>query len=171
MIAKKIQDAFCRQINAELYSAYLYLSMSANFESLNLPGAASWMRAQAAEELGHAMKFFTFVVRRGGTVTLDAIAKPKARWATPLAAFEDAYKHERKVTGMIDKLVDLAAQQQDHASRIFLEWFVTEQVEEEATAGRIVEQLRMIGAAKAPLLMLDRQLGARGASGTESQER
>lgn len=165
MIAKKVQDAMGAQLNAELYSAYLYLSMSASFEAMDLAGAASWMRAQASEELGHAMKFFSFIVERGGTVTLSAIEAPKTEWPSALAGFQDAYKHEQKVTGMINDLVNLAGAQKDDASVAFLQWFVAEQVEEEATADKIVQKLKKIGAVKPPLLILDKQLGQRNAEG------
>jgi len=163
MIGKNMQDAINDQINAELFSAYLYLSMSAQFESMNLRGMAKWMRVQAGEEVAHAVKFFDHVCERGGKVALAAIDKPAVKWATPLAAFTAAYKHEQKVTALIGKLVDLAAAEDDHASSVFLQWFVSEQVEEEATASAIVEQLKLVGDQSEPLLVLDAELGRRGA--------
>ncbi len=161
MICEKIQDAFNNQLNAELYSAYLYMSMSADFEDKNLKGFAAWMRVQAMEEFAHADKFYRFIIDRGGKVKLTAIDGPETEWATSLAVFEAVYAHERKVTGLIDDLVDLAASQRDHAAGIFLQWFVTEQVEEEASASGIVRKLQLIGESGNALLMLDRELGAR----------
>ena len=161
MINKKVEKAFNDQINAEIYSSYLYLSMSAYFDSLNLAGFGSWMRVQAQEELVHAMKFFTFIRDRGGRVTLAAIEGPATKWDSPLKAFEDAYKHETKVTERINNLVDLATQVKDHASVAFLQWFVTEQVEEEASADAVIKKLTLIKDSAPLLLMLDRELAAR----------
>lgn len=161
MISDRIQEAFNKQIVAELYSSYLYLSMSAYFESINLKGFANWMRCQAQEELVHAMKFYTFVNERGGTVKLEAIAGPPTEWATPLAAFHDAYAHEQKVTGLINNLVDLAIAEKDHASNAFLQWFVTEQVEEEASADEVIKKILLAGEHGGGMFMLDRELAAR----------
>jgi ferritin len=161
MIGKKIQDALNQQINAELYSSYLYLSMAAHFESENLSGFAQWMRAQSAEETGHAMKFFDFVIERGGDVSLAAIDGPPTEWASPLAVFEETLKHEQKVTGLINDLVDLARSEKDHAAEIFLQWFVTEQVEEESSVEDALHKLRLAGDAPNLLFMLDRELGGR----------
>jgi ferritin len=161
MIGKKIEDAFNGQLNAELYSGYLYLSMSAYFQSINLEGFAHWMRVQAKEEQAHAMRFFDHIVERMGRVSLGAVEKPPAEWKSPLAAFEDASKHEQKVTGMIHDLLGLAAKESDPAAHAFLQWFVTEQVEEEANADRIVQQLKMIADAPQGLIMLDRALSER----------
>ena len=161
MISEKMQDAINEQINAELYSAYLYLAMNAYFESANLPGFANWMRVQTQEELTHAMKLYDYVNERGGRVTLKAIAQPPVEWDSPLAAFEAAYKHEQKVTGLINELVNLAIAQKDHAANTFLQWFVNEQVEEEKSADEIVQKLRLTGEAPAALFMLDQQLGQR----------
>jgi ferritin len=163
VISEKIQAAFNKQTNAELCSAYLYLSMAAWFESVNLRGAASWMRAQAKEELAHAMKFFAYVNERGGRVLLAPVDGPPTEWKTPLAAFEAAYAHERKVTGMINDLVDLAAGEGDHAAGSFLQWFVNEQVEEEASADEVVQKLKLAGDSPNGLLMIDRELAQRGA--------
>ena len=137
MLSSNMKKALNDQINAELYSAYLYLSMAAYFEDTNLPGMAGWMKAQAQEEVGHAMKFYGYVFDRDSKVELKAIDGPKTKWASPLAAFEDAYKHEQKVTGLIHKLVDLANKEKDHATRSFLNWFVDEQVEEDASTKMI----------------------------------
>jgi ferritin len=161
MISHEIQDAFNEQLNAELYSAYLYLSMSAYFESMNLKGFANWMRCQAQEEMVHVMKFYSFINDRGGRIVLSAIEGPAVKWDSPLAAFEDAYKHEQKVTGLINNLVDLAMQQKDHAAGTFLQWFVTEQVEEEASADAVVQKLKLAGDQGAALFMIDAELAAR----------
>lgn len=161
MINEKIQEAFNEQVNAELYSAYLYLSMSAHFQSMNLPGFANWMRCQAQEELVHAMKFYTFIHDRGGKVALSVIEGPPTEWESPLDAFEDAYRHEQKVTGMINNLVDIALQERDHAANAFLQWFVTEQVEEEASADAVVQQLKIAGDQGSGLFMIDRELATR----------
>jgi ferritin len=156
-----IQDACNKQINAELFSSYLYLSMSSYFESQNLPGMANWMRVQAQEETTHAMKFFDFVNERRGRVVLTGIGSPKTEWASPLEVFEDAFKHECGISARINSIVDIAIAENDHATRAFLEWFVTEQVEEEATADEVVSKLKMFGDNKMGLAMLDKELGGR----------
>jgi len=161
MLNHKIQDGFNKQLNAELFSSYLYLSMAAYFESLNLRGMANWMRIQAEEENTHAMKFFDFINERGGKVVLAQIDAPPVEWSSPGAAFEAAYQHECKVTGLINELVDLALREKDHAANAFLQWFVTEQVEEEASVLEITEQLKLAGGQGAMLFMLDRELGQR----------
>jgi len=161
MFNPKIEEAFNRQINAELFSSYLYLSMSAHFESRNLKGMANWMLIQAQEENAHAMKFFDFINERGGKVVLTAIDAPKVEWSSPLAAFQDAYQHECKISAMINDLVDLAVNEKDHASNAFLHWFVTEQVEEEASVLEIAEKLKFAGDQGGVLFMLDRELGQR----------
>ena len=160
-ISKKMQEALNKQINAELYSAYLYLSVVAYFESMSLSGFAHWMKEQAKEEIEHAMKIFNYVFERGGEVKLTEIDKPKANWDSPLAAFENAYKHEQHVTALIHKLLDKARAEKDHATDVFLHWFVEEQVEEEASAQEIVEKLKMIGSMKPALIVLDKKLGKR----------
>jgi len=142
MIKKKIENALNKQTNAEMYSSYLYLSMSAFFESANLKGFAHWMRIQAQEELVHALKFFDYVHGRGGTVTLTAIDAPPIKWQSPLAVFDHVFEHEQKVTGLINDLVDLAISENDHATHNFLQWFVAEQVEEESSADEIVHKLK-----------------------------
>ena len=161
MLNPKIEQAFNEQLNAEAYSAYLYWSMSAYFESMNLKGFASWMRIQALEEMTHTEKFFNYVNERGGRVRLAAIDAPAVEWDSPLAAFEAAYGHETIVTGRINKLVDLAVAESDHASQIFLQWFVSEQVEEEASADEVVQKLKLIGDATGALFMVDQELGQR----------
>jgi ferritin len=161
MLSKKIENAINKQINAELWSAYLYLSMSAHFESINLGGFANWMRVQAQEELGHAMKFYHHVIERRGRVTVAAIAAPSISWKSPLNAFEDAFKHEQKVTGMINDLANMAAGEKDHATANILQWFIDEQVEEELSTDAIVQKLKMIGTNTGGLYMLDRELAQR----------
>lgn len=156
-----MQEALNKHINAEVYSAYLYLSMSAHFQAANLPGFAHWMRVQAREELSHAMKFYDHVLERGGTVTLQPVEAPASRWDSALAAFEDAYRHEQKVTGLINQLVDDAVQTRDHATNAFLQWFVSEQVEEEAAAEAIVQRLKLVGDSPGGLFMIDHELGER----------
>ena len=164
MLNPKIQEALNKQINAELFSEYLYLSMSAHFEAESLKGMAQWMRVQAGEEHGHAMKFFNFINDRDGRVTLTQIEAPKTQWKSALDVFEDALKHEQKVTGLINDLSNLAYAEKDFASHDFLEWFVREQVEEESVARTIVDQLKLIGGDGTGLYMIDQQLGQRGAA-------
>ncbi|MFN2389626.1 MAG: ferritin [Actinomycetota bacterium] len=163
MPSKDLQDAMNTHLNQELYSAYLYLAMAANFEAANLPGFAGWMRAQAKEEYAHAMKFWDYIYDRGGRVTLLAIAEPPAKYKAPLDAFQKAFDHEKEVTRAIHELYGRAVAEKDYASEVFLQWFVSEQVEEEKSAGQIVDTLKMVGDSMASLLMFDRELGARGA--------
>jgi ferritin len=161
MLSEKMEKALNDQINAELYSAYLYLSMAAYFDSAGLDGFANWMRIQFQEEQLHAMKLFDFVTERGGRVVLGAIDKPKMEWDSALAVFEDTFAHEQKVTGLIAKLVDLARKESDHATDSFLQWFVAEQVEEEASADKVRQSVKMIGDAGNGLYMLDREMAQR----------
>ncbi len=161
MLSDNMQEAFNRQLNAEMFSAYLYLSMSAWFEGINLKGMATWMKFQAQEELMHSLKFYDQIHERGGTVALTAVDAPQTEWASPLAVFEATYEHEQKVTAMINDLVDLSIAESDHAANAFLQWFVSEQVEEEDAANGIVEQLKLIGDDRGALFMIDRELGQR----------
>lgn len=161
MLKKKVLDALNSQLNAELYSSYLYLSMEAYFESIDLSGFANWMRAQAQEELMHAMKFYDYIVRRGERVTLSAIEGPQVEWKSPLAVFEHVYEHEQKVTRMINDLVDLSTSESDHASVNFLQWFVAEQVEEEESANGVLQRIKLTKDSKSGLFMLDSELGQR----------
>ncbi|HEC82682.1 MAG TPA: ferritin [Thermoplasmatales archaeon] len=161
MLSKKMLRALNKQVNAELYSAYLYLSMSAYFESINLKGFANWMRVQAQEEVTHAMKFFDYINERGGKVEMMAIEKPPTEWNSPLHVFEETYKHEINVTNMINELVNLAVEEKDHATYNMLQWFVAEQVEEEASADEIRQQLSLIGKDGRGILMIDRELKGR----------
>ncbi len=163
MLNPEIQDAFNKQINAEFFSAYLYLSMAAHFEAQSLEGMASWMRVQAQEETGHAMKFFNFIAERDGRVTLTQIESPKTEWKSTPEVFQDIYAHEQKITGMINELSNLAASSKDHAAHNFLEWFVAEQVEEENTVRTIVDQLKLVGDNGVGQFILDGQLGQRTA--------
>ena len=161
MLSDRMEKALNDQINAELYSAYLYLAMAAYFESINLGGFGNWMRIQAQEELTHAMKFYDFVYERGGRVSLAAVDAPPKEWDSPLAAFEGAYAHECKVSAMINDLVNIAIEEKDHATNNFLQWFVSEQVEEEASADAVVQKLKLIGDHGNGIFMLDRELGQR----------
>lgn len=161
MIGEKMQSAINKQINAELYSSYLYLSMSAYFSSENLAGFANWMRVQAQEELMHAMKFFDFINERGGKVTVEKIDQPAVKWENPKAVFQNVLDHEIHVTKLINDLVNLAIEEKDHASNIFLQWFITEQIEEEASAEEVLTKLKMIGTDATALYMLDNELAAR----------
>jgi ferritin len=161
MMSKKMEKALNEQINAEAYSAYLYLAMAAYFEAENLPGLASWMRIQTQEETAHALKFFDFVNERRGRVVLKGIDQPQKEWKSPLAAFEAAFEHEQLVTGRINDLVNLAVEEKDHATGAFLQWCVNEQVEEETSVDRIVQMLKMAEKAPGAMFMIDRELGQR----------
>jgi ferritin len=161
MISKTIETALNKQINREFYSEFLYLSMAAYFETLFLKGFARWMRVQAGEEHAHALKIYEFVIVRGGRVTLEAIEAPKTKWASPGKIFEESYAHEQKVTGFINGLVDLAIKENDHATFEFLQWFVREQVEEEANASDILSQINIVGDIAGHLFHLDHILGKR----------
>ena len=161
MVAKKVQDAFNTQIGEEMESAYLYLSMAAWFESRGLDGMAHWMKAQAIEEIMHAMRFFVHLGSRGAKVALPALKKPEGEWASPLAAFKAAYAHEQYITGKINALVDLATAERDHAANMMLQWFVNEQIEEEQQTLKVAETLSLLGESGDGLLLLDRELGTR----------
>ena len=161
MISRKMQDAINKQIVAELWSGYIYLSMAAYFDSMSLKGFAGWMRNQAMEEQVHAMKFYNYVNDRGGKVKLGAIEAPPTAWKSPQDAFQYGLKHEGKVTALINNLVDLAAKEKDHASSSFLQWYVDEQVEEEASFGGIVDKLRLVAGTKNGLFMIDKEMAAR----------
>ena len=166
MVSEKMQAALNGQLNAELYSSYLYLSMNAYFKSINLEGFANWMHYQAQEELAHTMKFYDFIIARGGRVKLAQVDSPPSDWVSPLAVYEATLEHEQKVTGLINDLVEMALDEHDHATNIFLQWFVTEQVEEEENVGGVLEQLKLMGEAKGGLFMINRELAKRGAGGT-----
>lgn len=161
MLSPKIEKAFNEQINAEMYSSYLYLAMAAYLHEANLPGFAHWMNIQAQEELFHAMKFYNYVVERGGRVELEAIAKPPVSWDGPLAVLLATQEHESMVTARINDLMDLAIAEKDHASVSFLRWFVDEQVEEEDSVQTLVQRLKLIGSDGGALYLMDRDLAAR----------
>jgi ferritin len=163
MIKSNLENAINNQINAELYSSYLYLSMSAFFETKSFTGFAKWMAIQSQEEYAHAIKLFTYLIQKGGKVKLSKIDEPKQEWKSLLDVFEDTYEHEQKITSCINEIVDLALQEKDHATVSFLNWFVTEQVEEEAVAQKIIDDLKLLGDNNNGLFMMDRELGQRAA--------
>jgi len=169
MLSETMEKALNKQIHAELYSSYLYLAIAAWFHDQNLDGFGSWMEAQAMEEYEHGMKLFHHVLDRGGRVILEAIDKPTERWDSPAAAIKAVADHERHVTGLINDLADLAAREKDHATGVFLHWYISEQVEEEATADRLYHQTAMLDGSPHGLLMLDRELAGRG-GGTEDED-
>lgn len=161
MITQVMQDAINKQISREFYSANLYLAIAAYYHSMNLNGFANWMRIQAQEEMQHGMKFFDYLLDRDGKVEIGTIDSPPTEWKSPLDAFENALEHEKTITKHINELADLAFEQKDHATSNLLQWFVDEQVEEEATTGEIVDRLKLAGDAKSPLFMLDSELKGR----------
>jgi len=161
MLSKKLEEALNKQINAEYYSSYLYLSMSTYLESVNLSGMAHWMRAQSREELEHVTKFNRYIVERGGRGTVKAIDGPPTEWKSAKMVFEEGLKHEQKVTAMIHALMELAMSEKDFAAQNYLQWFVNEQVEEEAHAEAIVQNFNMVGDGGTALYLLDKELGAR----------
>ncbi len=160
-LSQTLQDALNEQLKQELYSSYLYLAMAAYCDAKNLPGFAHWMLLQADEERAHAMRFFTFIQDRGGRVTLKALPGPPSDFASPLEVFEQALAHEQEITSLIEQLYQRAAADQDQATQIFLQGFISEQVEEERTASQIVETLKMAGDNRAALLLIDRELAQR----------
>lgn len=161
MFPKAVQDAMNKQINHELFSSYLYLSMAAHFEKESLPGFAKWMVAQSNEERVHAMKFYEFIYDRGGSVTLEAIAKPQTEFKRPLDVMTQVLEHERKVTALITSVYETAVKENDYPSQVMLQWFISEQVEEEKTASDIIDRLTKAGDSPATLFMMDAQMGAR----------
>lgn len=161
MISEKLEKAFNDQINKELYSEYLYLSMQAYFERLNLKGFVNWMNVQVQEEHAHAMGMFNYVHERGGKVELEAIDKPQVEWNSPLHVFEEVLKHEEFVTSRINALMDFAEEVKDRAALSFLDWYLKEQVEEESNVGGVLATLKLIKDDAKALLMLDKELAAR----------
>lgn len=161
MLPKKVEAAFNEQIRNELQSAYQYLAMSAECESQSLPGCAAWLRTQWEEEIAHAMKFYDFIVDRDGHVDLKPLDAPGTSPSKPLAIFERALENERRVTASINELYELVQKERDFASQPLLDWFVTEQVEEEATVSQIVDDLRRVGDQGEGLFILDKELGRR----------
>ncbi len=162
MISKTMQDAINAQIRAEMYSSNLYLAMAANAEAMNLKGLAHWMRLQSQEELGHAIKLFDYLVDRGGRAVIGAIDEPPQAWPSPRAMFEQALSHERNVTALIHGLYETALEEKDYATQNMLQWFISEQVEEEAAASQYAEKLKMIGDSSNAIFMVDKELGKRG---------
>lgn len=161
MLNPKMQKTLNTHLNEELYSSYLYLSMAAYFEAKNLKGFANWFRIQSKEEQMHGMKFFDFILQKGGKVTLTEIGSPKIEWKSTSEVFTDTLKHEQKISGLINRLVEVAMTEKDYATNTFLQWFVTEQVEEEANVEEIIQKIEMIGDNKSGLYMLDNELGTR----------
>jgi len=157
MLNKRLEVELNKQLNAELYSAYLYLSMSAYLASKNLSGFSNWMKVQFEEEQFHALKFYNYIIDRGGNVTLTAIEAPKTEWKDILDVFKDVLAHEEKVTALINELVNIAMEEKDHATASALQWFVTEQVEEEATVSDLLNQLKLVEGKGSGLFMLDRE--------------
>ena len=161
MLSQKLQDAINEQINSEFYSGHLYLSMAAYCDTLSLGGFSHWLKLQYSEELGHALKLFDFITDRGGRVVLQAIEKPPIEFESVTTVMQMALEHERKVTGMIDSLYELALDERDYSAHVLLEWFVDEQVEEEKSVAEIINHLEIVGDDGTGLLMLDSRLGAR----------
>lgn len=170
MLSKRIEKELNDQINAEYWSAYFYLSMAAYFENKNLPGFANWMKVQYQEEILHVMKFFNYVNDRGGRVLLKPIDAVKTEWNDEIEVFEDTLKHEQKVTGLINNLVNIALEEKDHATHNILQWYVSEQVEEESNVDEILQQLKMMEGNKHGLLMIDRELKQRILIDTTNQQ-
>ena len=161
MISEKMQEALNEQINKEFYSAYMYLAMSAYCDTIGLPGFSNWMRMQYEEESLHVTKMFDYILDQGGQIRLKLIEEPPKEYGTPLEVFEKTLEHEQYVTGLIHKLMDLAVEERDYASQAFLQWYVTEQVEEESNVNDVVAPLRMVGEDKGGLMMIDQQLALR----------
>lgn len=161
MIGDRLLQAMNDQIKNELESYYIYHSMAAYFHSISLDGMGHWMRAQSHEEITHAMKFFDHVIDRGGKVTLQDLKQIKTEWSSPAEAFKDAFEHEQFISGKINDLMAIAREEREYSSEPLLDWFINEQVEEEASTSKIADQLEMAGDDRSALLMLDRELGTR----------
>ncbi|ASJ07288.1 ferritin [Thermococcus pacificus] len=161
MLSERMLKALNEQMNKELYSAYLYFAMAAYFDDLSLEGFANWMKAQAEEELGHALRFYNYIYDRNGRVELGEVPKPPKEWESPVKAFEAAYEHEQFISRSIHELAALAEEEKDYPTRAFLEWFINEQVEEEANVKKILDQLKLAQDSPQMVFMLDRELGAR----------
>lgn len=167
MISKRLEEELNKQLNAEMYSAYLYLSMSAYLSKENLNGFSHWMQLQFEEEQAHAMKFFQYILDRGGDVKLEVIKQPRLDWDGIVDVFKNIYKHEQHITSLINNLVDIAIQEKDHATVAMLQWYVSEQVEEEASVSELLHQLQIIEGKGPGLFMLDREAKARQLSITK----
>jgi ferritin len=161
MISQRMQEAMNEQIKHETFSAYLYFAMAAYFHAKSLDGMAQWMKAQAQEEFGHALRFFNHINDRGGRIELQALEKPQADWDSPIAVFKAALEHEQFITGKINHLAQLADEENDRAAGIMLHWFVTEQVEEEDSVSKVIATLELVGESGHGILMADRELGTR----------
>lgn len=161
MKSKKVETALNKQINQELFSAYAYLAMAAEADRMGLPGFVNWFKLQYGEELAHADRFFNYILERDGRIELEAIQQPDVKDETPLSLFEKALAHEQHITQLIFELKDLAKAESDHATDVFLEWFVNEQVEEEASARAVIDQLKMVDGNPNGLFMIDRELAGR----------
>lgn len=161
MLNEKMNTALNEQVNAELYSAYLYLSMQAYFQKLNLKGFVNWMNVQIQEEMAHARGLYDYIQERGGEIVLDAIKKPELKWNSPLQVFEDVLAHEQLVTSLINKLADVADETKDRAAALFLQWYIKEQVEEEASVSDVLDTLKLIKSDANALLALDKELQTR----------
>ena len=166
MLSQNMLQALNRQLNEEFSSAYVYLAMAAESDNLGLPGFSNWFKQQYQEELQHADKFFNYVLERNGELKLDSIPRPEVNGETPLSLFEKALAHEQHITQCIFKLKDLARSESDHATDVFLEWFVSEQVEEEASTQTVIDQLRLVEGSPNGLFMIDRELAGRRAEPT-----
>jgi ferritin len=170
MISERIGKALNEQITNEFNSAHSYLAMSAHFSARNLNGFAHWFRVQYDEERTHALRIFDHILDRGGTVSLSVASEPQQCWESPTAAFTAALEEERRIARSIDELMELAIEEKDHATRILLDWFVTEQVEEERTTSEIVDQLRLVGDSDIGLFMIDERLQNRSPEGAPGDE-
>lgn len=167
---KIVEKALNEQVNAEMYSAYLYLAMSTWADKQGFKGVKHWLKLQADEEMTHAMKMYDFILERNGSVELTAIEAPTNSWKDLLDLYEAVYEHEQKVTGLINNLYDIALQEKDHATSSFLQWFITEQVEEEANVCEIIDQLKLAGANGAGMFMIDKELSTRVATTATATE-
>lgn len=161
MLISRMEKELNKQLNKEFFSSYLYISMAAYFQSIDLLGFSNWMNIQAREEMFHAEKFYNYIHERNGKVVLEQIDKPQTEWESPLAAFEDALKHEDFITASINELANTAIEEKDHATSIFLQWFVTEQVEEESNATEVIRKIKLMKDAPGGMFMLDKELAAR----------
>lgn len=161
MLSKKMEKALNDQVNAEMFAGYLYQSISAYYQSVDLPGFANWYYVQAREEFTHALRLYNYILERGGIVTLKAIEAPKTTWKDPSGPLRDGLQHEVKVTGMINKLVDMAEKEKDRATFNFLQWFIEEQVEEEDNANNNINRMKLAGNKGQGLFMLDKEMGTR----------
>lgn len=167
MLSDKMQQALNQQINEEFCSAFIYLGMSAEADRIGLPGFSNWFKMQYQEELGHADRFFNYILERNGSVDLLPIGNPELSGETPLSLFEKSLEHEKHITACVSRLKDLARSESDHATDVFLEWFVREQVEEESNAQNVIDQLRLVGDNANGLFLIDRELATRDATPSE----